>query len=131
MNYWLHRISQKAEISYPLLDKGYLTIGFSDFTSNEIIDKVLANDWTFFDRQFQGKWGRIPRSRHSLWNFLKMSKGDLIIDPGSGTFNICEIIDDRPLLIGETFTEDLKSWGDKIISTNGNHLTSENGEVHD
>lgn len=40
MNYWLHRISHKAELSYPLLNKGFLTIGFSDFTDNEFIDKV-------------------------------------------------------------------------------------------
>jgi restriction endonuclease Mrr len=130
-NYWLHRISHIAEVSYPLLDKGYLSIGFSDFTNTEIIDKVLLDDWTYFNSKFQETWGRVPRTRHNLWNFLKMTKGDIIIVPSWGTFYVCEIIDDRPLLIGETFSEGLKSWGDKLISTNGTHLLSENGKPYD
>ena len=32
-NYWIHRISHIAEISYPLLDNNYLSYGFSDFAS--------------------------------------------------------------------------------------------------
>ena len=131
MTYWLHRISHLAEVSYPLLDKGYLSIGFSDFTNAEIIDKVLSDDWNYFDQQFQEMWGRVPRTRHNLRNFLKMTKGDMVIVPSRGTFYVCEIIDDRPLLIGETFSEGLKSWGDKSVSTNGTHLISENGNVYD
>ncbi len=131
MNYWLHRISHLAELSYPLLDKGFLTIGFSDFTNSKTIDRVLANDWNYFNHQFQEIWGRVPRTRHNLWNFLKMSKGDIVIVPSWGTFFVCEIIDDIPLLIGETFSEGLKSWGDKSVSTNGTHLISENGSVYD
>ena len=131
MNYWLHRISYLAELSYPLLENGYLTIGFSDLTDSELIDKVLKNDWSFFNNQFQEKWGHIPRTRHNLWNFLKMEKGDVIIVPSWGTFFVCEIIDDKPLLIGETFSENLKSWGDKKIKTNGKYLLSENDDVYD
>jgi hypothetical protein len=131
MNYWLHRISHIAEVSYPLLDKGYLSIGFSDFTTNETIDKVLSNDWTYFNNEFQKMWGRVPRTRHNLWNFLKMAKGDIVIVPSWGTFYVCEIIDDRPLLIGETFSDDLKPWGDRQISTNGIHLLTENGKPYD
>jgi restriction endonuclease Mrr len=131
MNYWLHRISHNAEVSYPLLDKGYLSIGFSDFTNHEIIDRCLSNDWAYFNTKFQEKWERVPRTRHNLWNFLKMTKGDIVIVPSWGTFYVCEIIDDRPLLIGETHSDDLKSWGDKQISTNGTHLLSENGKPYD
>lgn len=121
-NYWLHRISHIAEVSYPLLDKGYLSIGFSDFTNNEIIDKVLLNDWSYFNSKFQEMWGIVPRTRHNLWNFLNMKKGDIVIVPSEGTFYVCEIIDDRPLLIGETFSDGLKSWGGKQIATNGKHI---------
>jgi len=131
MNYWLHRISHIAEISYPLLDNGYLSIGFSDFTNNETIDKVLSDDWTYFNSAFQKMWGRVPKTKHNLWNFLKMTKGDIVIVPSWGTFYICEIIDDRPLLIGETFSDDLKPWGDRQVSTNGTHLLSENGKPYD
>lgn len=131
MNYWLHRISHVAELSYPLLDRGYLTIGFSDFSYKEMIDCVLEDDWAYFNQQFQDFWGRIPRPRHSLWNFLKMSKGDPVIVPSQGTFAVCEIIDQRPLLIAETFSEDLKSWDGKPISTNGIHLISPHGNAFD
>lgn len=56
MNYWIHRISHIAELSYPLLNKGFLTIGFSDFTNDEIIEKVKAGDWAYFNEQFREKW---------------------------------------------------------------------------
>ena len=43
-NYWLHRISHNSEASYPLLEEGYLSIGFSNYFSNEE-----------FLEEFQGK----------------------------------------------------------------------------
>ncbi|ALI98505.1 restriction endonuclease [Rufibacter tibetensis] len=131
MNYWLHRISHLAELSYPLLEKGYLTIGFSDLINHELIDKVLEDDWDYFNSQFQKVWNNVPRTRHNLWNFLKFQKGDLVIVPSWGTFFICEIVDDRPFLIGETFSEDLKSWGNKNVTTNGVHLLKEDGKAYD
>src|SRR5690554_1110792 len=103
MNYWLHRISHLAELSYPLLDKGFLTIGFSDFTQKEFIDKVIEDDWSYFNGQFQEMWGKVPRTRHNLWRFLKFKKEDIVIVPSWGTFFVCEIIDEKPLLINETY----------------------------
>lgn len=131
MNYWLHRISHVAELSYPLLDKGYLTIGFSDFTNKKFIDKVLDDDWNYFNNQFQEMWGKIPRTRHNLWRFLKFGKGDIIIVPSRGSFFVCKISDERPLLINEAYTNDLKTWGDKKVEINGSHLASENGKIYD
>ena len=131
MNYWLHRISHIAELSYPLLHKGFLTIGFSDFTSKEFIEKVLEDDWSYFNRQFQEMWGSIPRTRHNLWRFLKFNKGDIVIIPSWGTFFVCEIIDERPLLIGETYSDGLKTWGNKKITTNGTYLIDETGNAYD
>lgn len=131
MNYWLHRISYKAELSYPLFDKGFLTIGFSDFTNKEFVDKVLENDWGYFEKQFQEKWGTIPRIRHNLWKFLKFQKGDIVVVPSWGTFFVCEITDERPLLIGETYSDDLKTWGDKKVSSDETHLFSESGKLYD
>ncbi|MFW5983084.1 MAG: restriction endonuclease [bacterium] len=131
MNYWLHRISHIAELSYPLLDKGFLTIGFSDFTKKEFIDKVLEDDWNYFNEQFQEMWGKVPRTRHNLWRFLKFSKGDIVIVPSWGTFFVCEIIDEKPLLINETYSDDLKTWGDKKVTTDGTYLISENGKAYD
>lgn len=131
MNYWLHRISHIAKLSYPLLHKGFLTIGFSDFTQKEFIDKVLQNDWNYFNGQFQEIWGKVPRTRRNLWRFLKFNKGDIVIVPSWGTFFVCEIIDENPLLINDTYSDDLKTWGDKKVTTDGTHLISENGKAYD
>ena len=131
MNYWLHRISHFAELSYPLLDKGFLTIGFSDFTRKEFIDKVLEDDWSYFNGQFQEMWGKVPRTRHNLWRFLKFKMGDIVIVPSWGTFFVCEIIDEKPLLINKTYSDDLKTWGDKKVTTDGTYLISENGKAFD
>ena len=131
MNYWLHRISHKAKLSYPLLNNGFLTIGFSDFTDNEFIDKVLENDWSYFNGKFKEKWGDIPRTRHNLWRFLKFNKGDIVIVPSWGSFFVCEIIDEKPLLISDAYSDDLQTWSHEKVKTNGTHLISENGKVYD
>ncbi len=131
MNYWLHRISHLAEISYPLLEKGYLTIGFSDFSNPEMIQKALENDWAFFNNSFQNGWGNIPRVRYGLWNFLHFKKGDYIIVPSWGTFYVCEIIDERPLLISDVYSDDLKTWRKEKISLIGNLLQKENDKPYD
>ncbi|MGB6035583.1 MAG: restriction endonuclease, partial [Cryomorphaceae bacterium] len=124
-------ISHIAELSYPLLDKGFLTIGFSDFAHKELIDKVLEDDWNYFNGQFQETWGKVPRTRHNLWRFLKFNKGDIVVVPSWGTFFVCEIIDEKPLLINETYSDALKSWGDKKVTTDGNYLSSEKGKLYD
>jgi len=42
MQYWLHRIAYLQNISHPLLDKDYLSIGFSDFCTDEFyVDNAL------------------------------------------------------------------------------------------
>lgn len=131
MNYWIHRISHIAELSYPLLEKGYLTIGFSDFTQTEIIECVSKNNWGEFNDYFQEYWGTVPRTRHNLWNFLKMSKGDTVIVPSWGTYFVCEIEDEKAQKINNTYSENLFSWGDKKVNANGVLLTKEDGNIYD
>lgn len=130
-NYWLHRISHKKELSYPLLERGFLTIGFSDFTGKEFINKVLEDDWGYFEEQFLKVWGQKPKKRYFLWRFLnQFKKGDIVIVPSWSNFFVCEIIDEEPLSINETYSDDLKTWVNKTVLTNGTHLTSEE-EVYD
>src|SRR5690606_12203439 len=123
--------SHLAELSYPLLDKGFLTIGFSDFTYSEMVDKVLENDWNYFNTQFKEMWGNVPRTKQNVWHFLKKEKGIIVIVPSWGTFYVCEIIDDKPLLAGEAFSNDLKNWNNKPVVRNGNYLARENGGNYD
>ena len=41
MKVWLHRISHCADISYKLLENGYISIGFSDFANIEFLEKTI------------------------------------------------------------------------------------------
>ena len=38
---WLHRISHCKEVSFKLLEMGYLTIGFSDIAKEEFLNEIL------------------------------------------------------------------------------------------
>ena len=55
MNYWLHRISYEMNISYPPMEKGYLSIGFSDFCCKDFLEQLVKDDgnsWNYFDEYF-------------------------------------------------------------------------------
>jgi len=104
MNYWLHRVSHHEEVAYPLLEKGYLSIGWSDFSTPDFIKKSREeNGGTYFDETFQKEWGLpLPRNRYNLWRFIvEMEKGDWVVVPSWGTFSIFEIEDDSVLSISE------------------------------
>lgn len=131
MNYWLHRISHHAELSYSLLEKGYLSIGFSDFSNEEFLNQTLKGNKSFFDQQFQDYWGILPRTRQNLWRFLSFQKNDLVLIPEKGAFTICEIIDDRALLIKELDATDLKTWDGKPVFSNGRLLYNSHGTIFD
>ena len=110
MNYWLHRISYEMNISYPLMEKGYLSIGFSDFCCNDFLEQLVKDDensWNYFEEQFLKNWGNKPRSRYSLWRFIKeMKKGDWVLVPEwGGTFSIYELTDDNVTLASDESIE--------------------------
>ena len=102
MNYWLHRISHETEISWPLLEKGILTIGFSDLSDSDFLSKVkAAQQVTDLDSAVKKAYGRLLPSRHSLWRFLKeMQIGDQVLVPGSRTFSVY-VIKGKPKLIAD------------------------------
>lgn len=93
-NYWLHRISHEWEISYPLLEKGYLSYGWNDFSNTDLLEKTKTEGWSYFET-FMSKNNITARSRYSLWRFFNFKKGDIIVVPlFSGNFCICEVIDE-------------------------------------
>ena len=116
-NYWIHRISHLAEISYPLLDNNYLSYGFSDFESDGFIEGVRSeNGWQFLEEQFMAEWGELARTRYQLWNFIhEMKAGDWVIVPTYGEFSICELLDDEPLMIKDIKDVVIKDWSGKEI----------------
>lgn len=131
MNYWLHRISHHAEISYPLLDNGFLTIGFSDFIGDDVIDIAAKNDWHSFEKVVEATWSTKPRTRYNLWRFLRMTKGDIVIVPSWGSFYVCEVSSDKPLKINDAYSNDLTTWRGSQVITDGKYLLKENGNRYD
>lgn len=114
--YWLHRISHCQETSRPLLEKGFLTIGFSDFSNSEF----LNYGWNDFNEKFQEEWDYLPRSRHFLWRFLhEMSEDDFVLVPGEGTYSVYEIKGVAEP-IGRIPVSDLRTWtGDTVEEREG------------
>lgn len=134
MQYWLHRISYHAQISHPLLERGYLSIGFSDFSVQEFIDDILkSNGWNRFENYVNEIWGHRPRTRTSLWRFVaEMKKGDWVLVPGWGTFSVYEIVGNKPETIGSADVENLRDWhGHKLHINDKGLLTTDNDGVAD
>ena len=118
MRYWLHRISHHQEASRPLLEKGFLTIGFSDFSK---LHDFLSKEESDFNAEFLNQWGPpVRRSRLNLWRFLhEMKKDDFVLVPGYGTFSLY-VIEDDPEPIGNLPISDLNTWtGESIENREG------------
>ena len=111
-NYWLHRISHWDDVSYPLLEKGILSIAFSDFANTGFIEKC-DNNWEVFEKSFlDNKWGK-HRGRHLLWRFLyEMKKGDYVVVPTYKAFSVFEIVDNKAMLSNELDLTNIKARGD-------------------
>ena len=116
-NYWIHRISHFAEISYPLLDNNYLSYGFSDFENDGFIEGVRGeNGRKYMEDQFKEEWGELPRTRNQLWNFIhEMKAGDWVLVPTYGEFSICELLDDEPIMIKDIKDVIIKNWNGEEV----------------
>lgn len=129
MKYWLHRISHEAETSWPLLEKGILTIGFSDLSDSEFLSKAkAAQQVADLDSAVKKAYGRLLRSRHSLWRFLKeMQIGDLVLVPGSRTFSVY-VIKGKPKLIADidsNLVARLRTWNNAKVRIEEGRLVTD------
>ena len=123
MNIWLHRISHHADVSYPLLENGYLSIGFSDFSNNNSIDSVLTDGFNGLNLCFDKIWGYRPKIRYNLWRFLgEMKKGDWVLVPSRGTFSIFEVVDDKPVLMNSIDYTSINDWHGNPLSVKDDGL---------
>ncbi|MDR2176177.1 MAG: restriction endonuclease [Synergistaceae bacterium] len=131
MKYWLHRISHKAEVAYPLLDRGYLSTGWSDMAADKRTLSALerfaaAGDadeaWKSLELAHQELYGCLDRARYSIWRFLfEFRPGDCVLVPsGWGTFSLYKIasapltaasLKDEPLNFGG-----LTDWNKKPLT---------------
>ena len=113
--YWLHRITggdNALEFAHPLLfTHNYLTIGWSDFSSDSFVKDVKERGSEAIDKAMQEKdWG-LPKNRWNLWRFIKgMSKGDIVVVPTWGVFSLFEIADDEVLSNDSIAVSIYKDW---------------------
>jgi len=128
--YWLHRISYLDFVSYPLLEKNYLSIGYSDFSDSNFLKKVTKSDWDYFEEKFDEIWGDRPRGRYSLWNFIaEMKKGDVVLVPSWGTFSVYEIEEENSLLPSAfSINNNFFDWNDRKVSHNKEGMLIIEGE---
>ena len=134
MNIWLHRISHHAEVAYPLLDNGYLTIGFSDFSEPDFIKDICGdNGWQSFEKYFDDNWGSRPRTRTNLWRFVvEMDKGDWVVVPSWGTFSVYELTEEMATPVSEIGLAEIKDWhGNGIQKKEDGLLYGATGELID
>lgn len=133
MNYWLHRIKHFENVSYPLLEKGYLSIGFSDLCNAKVFENVAKKgDMEYLNEACEKAWGVKLRSRYSLWYFLhEMKKGDYVIVPSWRTFFIVQLSDDLPIMITDNNIDLPETdWnGTKLKRKKSNFLQLENEDI--
>ncbi len=131
-NIWLHRISHHMEVSHRLLSNNQLTIGFSDFASEEFVNDILMHGWKALEDAFQSEWGGQSRIRHNLWRFIhEMKKGDWVVVPKWEEFSIFEIVGEKPQPIGALPSQDLTDWHNNPIYLRDTLLYRENDDLID
>ena len=99
--YYLHRISHEANASYSLLEKGFLTLGWSKFADSDILDAAREDGYPKFDVITEKYGENHNRSRWNMWYFARMEEGDKVVVPlYDGLFSLYEI-EERAKRIGE------------------------------
>ena len=91
--YWLHRISHEWDVSYKLLDDGFLTIGWSSLINTDIIECIGDPiDTELFESIMKNKGYGDCRTRWGLWYFFSFKVGDIVVVPLSdGKFSIFRV----------------------------------------
>lgn len=129
MNYYLHRISggeNALPLAQALFKKGYLSIGFCDFSEDCYLAKIRGGQ-SEFDQMFVEEWKSCPRNRWNLWRFVnEMQPGDIVVVPSPYTFTICEIADNDvftnesidPALLVDIDGETIHKEGDYLYYDN-------------
>lgn len=116
--YYLHRISHEGYISYSLLEKGYLTLGWSKFTDSDILNAAREDEYRRFNPIAKEYGEDKNRSRWCMWYFARMMKEDYVVVPQyDGRFSIYEVCEEaKPIYYIEDIIPDVyPAWGDHKI----------------
>ena len=137
MNFWFHRISHDARLSYPLLEEGYLTIGFSYLLPKygNVVDEIKADaiDEAKYNQIFQETYNKVSRNRWYLWDFAKFAAGDWVVVPSWGTFAVYEVLETAKSInnLPPDIIADVKDWNGKDIIFDGVGLSDSDKKEYD
>ena len=94
-NYWLHRIKHEWYIAKPLLDKGYLTIGWQGLMArSQRLRECIAKRHGEGFEPLMNELKESSRSRWSLKRFSSFKPGDIVVVPlYDHKFAIVEVIE--------------------------------------
>ena len=92
--YFLHRISHEGNVSYSLIDEGYLTLGWSLFADSDILDAAREEGYGRFNPIAESFGVGQNRSRWSMWYFAQMRAGDIVVVPlYGGNFSVFQVLE--------------------------------------
>ncbi len=130
MNYFIHRISHESEVSYPLLDMGYLSIGWSVYADSGLMNLVKEGGETAFN-DFMSKHQNRYRQRWFLWYFSQFKKDDYVVVPLYGKeVAVCRVEGDPQSILTLAGKEILLDNGLSIV-VGSEGICYENGEKVD
>ena len=127
MNTWLHRITggeNALPLSSSLLDNSFISIGWTDFSTEENLKKIRAGGKSFDEMFIDEGWG-LPRNRWNLWRFVvAMAPGDIVVVPQPYSFSVYKI-EDEIVYSNESMDANL------LVDWNGDRVTiGEDGYLH-
>ena len=129
-HYFIHRIKHEWEVSYPLFEAGYMSMGWSDYYDTDVLERIEKGGENAFN-QFMSENNNRSRSRWVLWYFSQFKKGDYIVVPlFEEQFAVCEVLEKaKSVLSLEGNTFDLGNGLTATVGRDG--LTDTNGRKYD
>lgn len=100
--YWLHRVSGGSngwKLGNDLLfKKNILSIGWSDFSSQETMISIMEKGDSAVRKVYKEKGWELSRGRWALTRFLRdMKPGDYVVVPTYKHFQVFEIVGEKPM----------------------------------
>lgn len=115
--YWLHRVNYEAVLAYPLLQEGWLSMGFSDYGVAHNIDDVKENIEGIIVNECEG----YGKNRNYLKAFInEIGKGDYVIVPLGKNFNIYKVLNEKIITAKSFDINNVKDYYGNEIKRNVN-----------
>lgn len=123
----MHRISHCAAVSYPLLELGYVSIGWLDYATHQDLPAQL--DSLDFVR-FVNRLGH-NKNRHCLIRFVQLKPGDLLVIPRPGIFSVYRVTQSARPICQLSIPAHLKTTNNQPIVQNDRKFLTVNGRAID